>query len=156
VTGRAEAVLLTLDKVEPHALTAGEAASAVLLDIRPSMRFRAGHLRGARWTNRARLGTDLAALPPEAPILLVAEVPILARTLARDLREATPDDPPDRTASTTFSSCTTGTPAISRRRAAASPGRPVWWTSSMRRSARYFISMRRERIGDVTVSTLER
>jgi len=89
------------------------------------MRFRARHLRGARWTNHARLGTDLAVLPPEAPILLVAEEPILARTLARDQREATPDDLPDRTASTTSSSRTTGTPAISRRRAVTSPGRPV-------------------------------
>lgn len=117
--GRAEAILPTLDIIEPRALTAGGMAGTALLDIRPSMRFRAGHLRGARWTNRARLGTDLAALSPKASILLVSEEPILARIIARDLREAgrkvagmlaggteawcaaglavetTPDDPPD-------------------------------------------------------------
>lgn len=89
--------------------------AATLLDLRPSMTYRAGHLHGARWAIRPRL----PAPPTDRPVVLVAAEAGVAQLVAldlaaaghRDIRlhlgtpaawraaglevEATPGDPPD-------------------------------------------------------------
>ena len=90
---------------------------ATLIDLRPSMTYRAGHLRGATWAIRPRL--DRVAAAPGAPVVLVAAEEGVARLAALDLAargiaathwhagspgawraaglavEATPQSPPD-------------------------------------------------------------
>ena len=90
---------------------------ATLIDLRPSMTHRAGHLRGATWAIRPRL--DRVAAAPGAPVVLVAAEEGVARLAALDLAtrgvvathwhagtpaawraaglavEATPQSPPD-------------------------------------------------------------
>ena len=91
-----------------------EPAAAVVIDLRPSMAYRAGHLRAAVWSIRPRLGA--LALPTGRPIVLIAEEAEIAQLAAidlgdRDVRlhlgrpaqwraaglavEETPADPPD-------------------------------------------------------------
>jgi rhodanese-related sulfurtransferase len=101
-----------LRRLDPAALRGG---ALPLLDARPSMRFRAGHIAGARWVTRARLG----ATGELARCALVADDEGVAALLGADLAErgtavegvllgtpdswraaglevvATPDDPPD-------------------------------------------------------------
>jgi rhodanese-related sulfurtransferase len=108
--------LVPLDAASPLA------RDAALLDARPAMAFRAGHIAGARWATRARLDRVLAALGGAASCVIIADDETVARLLARDLVargvavtgllrgtlsewraaglpvEATPDDPPDREA----------------------------------------------------------
>jgi rhodanese-related sulfurtransferase len=60
------------------------AQGAVLLDLRPSMDYRAGHLAGARWAIRPRLAA--AGIAPGASVLLAGEKSV-AELAARDLRE---------------------------------------------------------------------
>jgi rhodanese-related sulfurtransferase len=110
----------TLPALEPmstEAAVALAAAGGTLLDLRGSLEFRAGHLAGARWAIRPRLG----ALDPARPVALVgtAEVVALAALNLRaaghaDIRhvdsdpeawragglvvDVTPDDPPDAAA----------------------------------------------------------
>ncbi len=65
-------------------LAAARAQGAQLIDLRPSMRYRAGHIAGARWSIRPRL----ASLPLDAtrPVVLLAEDAALAAWAAQDLR----------------------------------------------------------------------
>ncbi|SHJ23386.1 Rhodanese-related sulfurtransferase [Roseomonas rosea] len=91
-------------------------AGATLLDLRPSMAFRAGHLAGAHWAIRPRLDRVPS---PSGPFLLIAAEEGVAQLAALDLAErgiaathwhradpaawraaglaveATPQDPPD-------------------------------------------------------------
>jgi len=54
------------------------------IDIRPSMRYRANHIVGARWSIRPRL--DRLPLDPARPVILLAEDAALAAWAANDLR----------------------------------------------------------------------
>jgi rhodanese-related sulfurtransferase len=73
-------------------VSAREAAAALarggleLIDLRPSLSYRQGHLAGAVWSIRPRLA---AACPPRgSSVVLVAEEPAIARLAAIDLMEA--------------------------------------------------------------------
>jgi len=63
------------------------AAGATLLDLRPSMTFRTGHVAGARWINRTGLA-DTAAELAAAPVLLVSDDAAQAAWSAQDLLQA--------------------------------------------------------------------
>lgn len=63
-----------------------EAGAASVIDLRPSMAYRAGHLRGAIWSIRSKLGA--LGLAANRPILLVAEETGVAQLAAIDLRAA--------------------------------------------------------------------
>jgi len=94
------------------------ARGAVLLDLRASAKFRAGHPEGARWAIRPRIATmDLAGA---TEVLLIADDPTVAAAAALDITDQhgltsahvtgtladwraagapiieTPDDPPDQ------------------------------------------------------------
>jgi len=77
---------------EPSALAAGEAAqplargSLSIIDLRSSLAYRQGHIAGAIWSIRPRLGA--AAAGTGKTVLLVAEEPAIARLAAIDLGEA--------------------------------------------------------------------
>ncbi|MCI1837489.1 rhodanese-like domain-containing protein [Achromobacter sp. HNDS-1] len=77
----AEPALTLLDDA---ALVDAQAQGAQLLDIRPSMRYRAQHIDGARWSVRPRFA-DLA-LDPSRPLVLLAEERAVAAWAAADLR----------------------------------------------------------------------
>src|SRR5262245_26818484 len=77
---------------EPTAVSAGEAAQALargsltIIDLRPSLAYRQGHIAGAIWSIRPRLS---AASPVAGKtVLLVAEEEAIARLAAIDLGEA--------------------------------------------------------------------
>ncbi len=63
----------------------GLAGAAMLLDLRPSQVYRAGHLRGACWTIRPRL----SRLKPEPgqKVVLIVDTPEIGRLAAMDLAE---------------------------------------------------------------------
>jgi rhodanese-related sulfurtransferase len=63
---------------------------AQIVDIRPSMRYRANHVAGARWSIRPRL--HRLALDPARPVVLLAEDAALAAWAARDLAALGIDD----------------------------------------------------------------
>ncbi|MGE8660093.1 MAG: rhodanese-like domain-containing protein [Achromobacter sp.] len=70
--------------LDDKALAAAQARGAQLIDIRPSMRYRAQHIAGARWAIRPRFA-DLA-LDPARPLVLLAEERAVAAWAAADLR----------------------------------------------------------------------
>lgn len=83
------AAAVAFDLPAPRTIDASQARGllargAQLLDLRPSQMYRAGHVRGAIWANRAQL----PALPEPGPIVLLAETPALAALVGRDLRSA--------------------------------------------------------------------
>ncbi|WCM92773.1 rhodanese-like domain-containing protein [Acidovorax sp. NCPPB 2350] len=59
-----------------------------LVDLRPGMAYRAGHIDGARWSIRPRLAEDLAGLAQQ--IAVVADEPALAAWALADCRTAQP------------------------------------------------------------------
>lgn len=59
--------------------------TATVLDMRPSMTYRALHLKGAAWTIRPRL--DNLAIPSDRPVVLVTESAVVAQLAALDLAE---------------------------------------------------------------------
>jgi rhodanese-related sulfurtransferase len=75
-----------LDSLAPDALAALAPDRAPrLLDLRPSMTYRAGHIAEADWSIRPRL----AAMPDDSrPVVLIAEEDGVAALAARDLRDA--------------------------------------------------------------------
>jgi rhodanese-related sulfurtransferase len=75
-----------LAPITASALTAAQ-ATMVILDLRPSMRFRAAHIPGSRWSIRPRLAADAAGLP-RLPVVLVADDPAVAAMAAIDLEES--------------------------------------------------------------------
>jgi rhodanese-related sulfurtransferase len=66
-------------------VTAGRIADAIVLDLRPSNVYRAGHIANARWTIRPRLAQIVATLPESGPLVLAAEQPGIAEAFASDL-----------------------------------------------------------------------
>ena len=75
------------DSLAPDALAALlREGGARLLDLRPAMSYRAGHIAEAAWSIRPRL----AGTPPGdgRPVVLIAEVDGVAALVARDLRDA--------------------------------------------------------------------
>ena len=77
--------LPALDTLAPDALAALAPDPAPrLLDLRPSMDYRKGHIAAAAWSVRPRL----AAMPDDGrPVVLIAEEEGVAALAARDLRE---------------------------------------------------------------------
>jgi rhodanese-related sulfurtransferase len=93
------------------------AGEAQIIDLRPAMAYREGHIPQASWSIRPRIATTVA--DPKKTIVLIADEPGVAALAALDLREAgcgdvrllaggykawrdaglpvvaTPDDPPD-------------------------------------------------------------
>ncbi|HTH76802.1 MAG TPA: rhodanese-like domain-containing protein [Trinickia sp.] len=61
---------------------------AQVIDLRPSMSYRASHVPGSRWAIRPRL----PQLPPGKDIVLVADERGIAELFARDWRRRRPDD----------------------------------------------------------------
>jgi rhodanese-related sulfurtransferase len=61
------------------------AAGAVIVDLRPSMDYRDGHVEGARWSIRPRL--ERLGLPAGADVILMADKRGTAEIAALDLRE---------------------------------------------------------------------
>lgn len=80
--------LPTITSAELKALMDGDAVRIV--DLRPSMAYRAQHIRGAEWSVRPRLG-DLG-LEPSSIVVLVADDPGVAELAAIDFAEAGIDD----------------------------------------------------------------
>lgn len=67
----------------------GDTDAVLIVDLRPSMAYREGHIRDARWSIRPRLGAlDLAA----SIVVLVADEPGIAELAAIDLTEMGVDD----------------------------------------------------------------
>jgi rhodanese-related sulfurtransferase len=74
----------------PPAISVNEAAAvlragATVLDLRPGMTYRKGHIAGAVWSIRPRIG---AVRPADGTVILVADEPALAALAALDLAEA--------------------------------------------------------------------
>ena len=67
-----------------------ESGKAVLLDVSNSQTYVAGHVPGARFAIRARLGDGLSRLPVEGPVVVTADNSALALLAAADLRSLTP------------------------------------------------------------------
>jgi rhodanese-related sulfurtransferase len=76
----------SLEPIEPQEAAARtKQGAANLLDLRSSMQFRAGHLRGACWAIRPRLTS--MKLSPARPVFLIGP-PSAAEPAARDLAAA--------------------------------------------------------------------
>ncbi len=71
----------------PPSVGAAEALAggARLVDVRPSAAFRAGHVRGAVWSDRARVVRDA---PGKGEVILVADDAFVAATVAGELAAA--------------------------------------------------------------------
>ncbi|MDH3580603.1 MAG: rhodanese-like domain-containing protein [Hyphomicrobiales bacterium] len=106
-----------LPDIDPSSLAGKLERGAILLDLRPSVEFRSGHIEGARWAIRPRV--QALELPDDADIVLTADKRSVAEVAALDLKEQgcgslsflsgdaagwraaglaiaeTPDDPPD-------------------------------------------------------------
>jgi rhodanese-related sulfurtransferase len=66
-----------------------EQGSATVVDIGPSMRFRAAHIPGSRWSIRPRIANVLGSAPAAHPtVILVADDPDIPRLAAIELLEA--------------------------------------------------------------------
>jgi rhodanese-related sulfurtransferase len=64
-------------------VAAAQRDGAVLVDVRPSMAYRKGHIAGAIWSIRPRLNT--LNLPRDARVVLLAAEPAVAALAAREL-----------------------------------------------------------------------
>ena len=79
-------VVAELTTVAPGEVAPAIASGAAqAIDLRPGMDFRKGHVAGAAWSIRPRIG---AAAAPGKPIMLVADEPAVAALAAIDLGEA--------------------------------------------------------------------
>ncbi|ANN77992.1 rhodanese-like domain-containing protein [Bordetella flabilis] len=58
---------------------------ALLVDVRPSMRYRKAHIAGARWSIRPRLHT--LGIPPGTPVVLLAEDAAVGALARRELEQ---------------------------------------------------------------------
>ncbi len=72
-----------------EAAAALRAGAATVLDLRPGMAYREGHIAGAVWAIRPRIG---AVRSPAGTIILVADEPAVAALAALDLFEAGSND----------------------------------------------------------------
>lgn len=77
--------LVVLRPAEIAAMQADGGAPVALIDLRPGMAFRKGHVEGARWAIRPRLAAAVADLAADARIVLIAADPRIARCAAIDL-----------------------------------------------------------------------
>jgi rhodanese-related sulfurtransferase len=76
-----------LGALSPQDLAAAlNAGAAQLIDLRPGMAHRAGHIPQARWSIRPRIAKAVA--DPAKPVVLVADEPDVAALAAIDLAEA--------------------------------------------------------------------
>lgn len=87
LTERAPETAPSVRKVDASEAMRAMAEGATLLDLRPSMTFRKGHVKGASWTNRAVVAKRSATVAAR-PVVLVAETESLAAWAAQDLEEA--------------------------------------------------------------------
>ncbi|MFJ3373125.1 cystathionine beta-lyase [Pseudomonas sp. NPDC086251] len=60
--------------------------AVVLVDLRPSMVYRKGHIAGSRWSIRSRLAAEVAG--EQRPLVLLADDPQLAAVAALELSDA--------------------------------------------------------------------
>jgi cystathionine beta-lyase len=60
--------------------------AVALIDLRPSMAYRKGHIAGARWSIRSLLASEIAG--EQRPLVLLADNPLLAAFAALELPEA--------------------------------------------------------------------
>lgn len=74
--------LAQLAPIAPQALADGKFQ---IIDLRPTMAFRQGHITEAKWSIRPRIA---AAVNAQEPVALVAETPEIAALAAVDLKEA--------------------------------------------------------------------
>ena len=132
--------------------------AAQVIDLRPAMTYRAGHIAQARWSIRPLIAQAVADV--SKTVALVADEPGIAALAALDLAEhgcrdirlldggprglarcwPAPSSPrpttrPMPTASTSCSSPTAATRATRKPRASTSPGKPASSPSSTPRSA---------------------
>lgn len=84
--GGSGAVEPALAECVPEDLAARLEKGALLLDLRPSMDYREGHVAGARWAIRPMLNG--MGLKPDADIILAADPRGIAALAAADLAEA--------------------------------------------------------------------
>ncbi|MBK5344689.1 cystathionine beta-lyase [Pseudomonas sp. TH49] len=76
----------SLPLISPLALADALKDNAVaLVDLRPSMTFRKGHIAGSRWSIRSLLATHVA--DERRPLVLLADDPLLAAYAAQELPE---------------------------------------------------------------------
>lgn len=81
-----------VSRFAPRALSPADAAAllarggAQAVDVRPSMAYRDGHIRGAIWSVRPRITRDVA--DTSKPVVLIADDPGVAALAAHDLAEA--------------------------------------------------------------------
>ncbi|MGF6281740.1 cystathionine beta-lyase [Pseudomonas sp. BT76 TE3572] len=59
--------------------------AVALIDLRPSMTYRKGHIAGSRWSIRSLLASEVAG--EQRPLVLVADDPLLAAFAAQELPE---------------------------------------------------------------------
>ena len=74
-----------LPSLAPASLEDVLRGDALCLDLRPSMHYRAAHLPGARWVNRALLDAQLRDISRNTPLILIADHDAVAAILAADL-----------------------------------------------------------------------
>lgn len=80
--------LPTVRSIDAKSALAKMGAGARLIDLRPSMSYRAGHVAGATWGIRPRLGQLMARYRSCREVLLVAETPPEAALAAIDLAQS--------------------------------------------------------------------
>jgi rhodanese-related sulfurtransferase len=79
-TGPAGQAAVEVAMITPAEVAARLAAGAILIDLSPSMTFRAAHISGARWSIRPRLST--LDIVQASEILLAAPDPLIAAAAA--------------------------------------------------------------------------
>ncbi|WP_169567411.1 rhodanese-like domain-containing protein [Sneathiella limimaris] len=82
-----------VETLTPHELSAvlqsGEAVA--LLDLSPSLSFRAGHIPRANWMIRSRIPRDMMLLPPVGLVILTAEDERIAHLAAPEIQAVRPE-----------------------------------------------------------------
>jgi rhodanese-related sulfurtransferase len=81
VLGQDDAIEVMTAEDLKRALDQGRTA---VIDVGNSQVFRAGHIPGARWTSRAKLGPTLAGLPKGHRVIVSADNDLAAELTARD------------------------------------------------------------------------
>ncbi len=77
---------LRVETVDPAAVST--MADATLVDLAPSLAYRAGHVPGAWWAIRARLPAEAGSLPGDGPVVLTCPDGRLAALAAAELEES--------------------------------------------------------------------
>ena len=88
----------TFGEVWPHTIDASalkaalDSESATIIDVDSSLVYRDGHIPGAYWSVRARLDTQLGAVPPAPAIVLTSGDGRLAALAAGDVAQLRPNN----------------------------------------------------------------